>query len=63
MGSSQQPPLDEIQWNHPLMVQEIGGITTNTGDSVFSLSSYFPLTYDCSTTLLCRITILRPDLE
>ncbi|KAL6719711.1 Mediator of RNA polymerase II transcription subunit 6 [Lecanora helva] len=35
MGSSQQPPLDEIQWNHPNMVQSIGGITTNTGKQTY----------------------------
>lgn len=31
MGSSKEPPLDEIQWRSPPIAQSMGGIQTNTG--------------------------------
>lgn len=31
MGSSQEPPLDEIQWRSPQIAQSMTGIQTNTG--------------------------------
>lgn len=32
MGSSQEPPLDEIQWRSPQIAQSMTGIQTNTGN-------------------------------
>ena len=34
MGSSQEPPLDEIQWRSPPIAQSMGGIQTNTGEQL-----------------------------
>lgn len=31
MGSSQEPPLDEIQWRSPQIAQSMSGVQTNTG--------------------------------
>lgn len=38
MGSSQEPPLDEIQWRSPPIAQSMGGIQTNTGNQPLQLS-------------------------
>ena len=35
MASAGEPALDEIQWRSPALVQELGGIHTNTGNEGF----------------------------
>lgn len=39
MGSSQEPPLDEIQWRSPQIAQSMTGIQTNTGSYPLCLQS------------------------
>lgn len=41
MGSSQEPPLDEIQWRSPQIAQSMTGIQTNTGSDSLCLQSLF----------------------
>ncbi|KAI4124323.1 MAG: hypothetical protein LQ347_005782 [Umbilicaria vellea] len=41
MASSQEPPLDEIQWRSPPIAQSMGGIHTNTVLPYFSHSPFF----------------------
>ena len=42
--SDNQPPLDEIMWNSPQLVQELGGIHTNTVLFYFHESPFFDKT-------------------
>ncbi|MCJ1265143.1 Mediator of RNA polymerase II transcription subunit 6 [Lobaria immixta] len=44
MGSSQEPPLDEIQWRSPPIAQSMGGIQTNTVLPYFYESPFFDQT-------------------
>lgn len=52
MVSSQEPPLDEIQWRSPPIAQSMGGIHTNTGKLNTNLLNSFVSRYIYSCTIV-----------
>ena len=51
MAQADETPLDEVQWRSPQLVQQMGGIHTNTGTSVAPSSRAAWLTNGMSTVL------------
>lgn len=44
MDSKNEPPLDEIQWRSPLLIQQMGGLHSNTILFYFAESPFFERT-------------------
>lgn len=61
MAAANEPPLDEIQWRHPLAVQEMGGIHSNTVLFYFAESPFFDRT--SNNAVLYNQAMFNPNMH
>ncbi|XXG99821.1 hypothetical protein Hte_006162 [Hypoxylon texense] len=59
--TSNEPPLDEIQWRHPLAVQAMGGIHSNTVLFYFAESPFFDRT--SNNAVLYNQAMFNPNMN